>query len=111
VPTVRSMLPRRLPRNQTNSPDKLQAATGKQLKAAMLVPRTNKGPRKKRTRPEPRQYTVVDLERARDRVAAAERRIENDRSANPNRGRAGLKRTQRELSAIESQLRFRGLLE
>jgi hypothetical protein len=44
-------------------------ATGKQLKAAMLVPRTTKGLRKKRTRPEPRQYTVVDLERARDRVA------------------------------------------
>ena len=111
MPTVRSMLPRRLPRNQTNSPDKLQAATGKQLKAAMLVPRTTKGPRKKRTRPEPRQYTVIDLQRARDRVAAAERRIENDCSGNPNRGRAGLKRAQLELSVIESQLRFRGLLE
>jgi hypothetical protein len=84
-------------------------ATGKQLKAAMLVPRTTKGPRKKRTRPEPRQYTVVDLQRARDRVAAAERRIEND--GNPNRGRAGLKRAELELSVIESQLRFRGLLE
>ena len=86
-------------------------ATGKQLKAAMLVPRTTKGSRKKRTQPEPRRYTVVDLERARDRVAASERRIENDRSANPNRGRAGLKRAQLELSVIESQLRFRGLLE
>jgi hypothetical protein len=86
-------------------------ATGKQLKAAMLVPRTTKGPRKKRTRPEPRQYTVVDLQRARDRVAAAERRIENDCSGNPNRGRAGLKRAELELSVIESQLRFRGLLE
>jgi len=84
-------------------------ATGKQLKAAMLVPRTTKGPRKKRTQPEPRQYTV--LERARDRVAAAQRRIENDCSGNPNRGRAGLKRAQLELSVIESQLRFRGLLE
>src|SRR5260370_35773932 len=104
------MVPRRLPRNQTNSPD-MQAATGKQLKAAMLVPRTSKGLRKKRTRPEPRQYTVVDLERARDRVAAAERRIENDCSGNPNRGRAGFKRAQLELSVIESQLRFRGLLE
>jgi hypothetical protein len=62
-------------------------ATGKQLKAAMRVRRTAKGSRKKRTRPEPRQYTVVDLERARDRVAAAERRIENDRSGNPNRGK------------------------
>ena len=47
----------------------------------------------------------------RDRVAAAERRIENDRSGNPNRGRAGLRRAQLELSVIESQLRFRGLLE
>jgi hypothetical protein len=85
-------------------------ATGRQLKAAMRVRRTAKGPRKKRTRPEPRQYTVVDLERARDRVAAAERRIENDRSGNPNQGRAGLKRAQLELSVIELQLRFRGLL-
>ena len=48
-------------------------ATGKQLKAAILARRAAKGPRKKRTRPEPRQYTVADLERARDRVAAAER--------------------------------------
>ena len=35
-------------------------ATGKQLKAAILVRRAAKGPRKKRTRPEPRQYTVAD---------------------------------------------------
>jgi hypothetical protein len=54
-------------------------ATGRQLKAAILVRRAAKGPRKRRTRPEPRQYTVADLERARDRVAAAERRIDNDR--------------------------------
>jgi hypothetical protein len=40
----------------------------------------------------------------RDRVAAAERRIDNDCSGNPNRGRAGLKRAQLELSVIESQL-------
>ncbi len=39
------------------------------------------------------------------------RRIDNDRSSNPNRGRAGLKRAQLELSVIESQLRLRGLLE
>jgi hypothetical protein len=51
---------------------------------------------------------VVDLERARDRVAAAERRIENDRSGNPNRGR--VKRAQLELSVIESQLRLRACL-
>ena len=68
-------------------------ATGKQLKAAILARRAAKGPRKKRTRPEPRQYTVADLERARDRVAAAERRIDNDRRSNPNRGRTGLERT------------------
>ena len=84
-------------------------ATGKQLKAAILARRAAKGPRKKRMRPEPRQYTVADLERARDRVAAAERRIDNDRSSNPNRGRAGLERAQLELSVIESQLRLRGL--
>ena len=67
-------------------------------------------PRKKRTRVEPRQYTLVDLERARDRVEAAERRVDNDRSNNPNRGSAGLERARRELSDIESQLRVRGLL-
>ena len=48
-------------------------AIGKQLKAAILARRAAKGPRKKRTRPAPRQYTLADLERARDRVAAAER--------------------------------------
>jgi hypothetical protein len=85
-------------------------ATGKQLKAAILARRAAKGPRKKRTRPKPRQYTIADLERARDRVAAAERRIDNDRKNNPNRGRAGLERAQLELSVIESQLRLRGPL-
>jgi hypothetical protein len=39
--------------------------TGKQLKAAIPARRAAQGPRKKRTRPEPRQYTVADLERAR----------------------------------------------
>jgi hypothetical protein len=67
-------------------------ATGKQLKAAILARRAAKGPRKKRTRPEPRQYTVADLERVRDRVAAAERPIDNDCSSNLNRGCAGLER-------------------
>jgi len=86
-------------------------ATGRQPKAAILARRAVKGPRKKRTRPAPRQYTVADLERARDRVAAAERRIDNDRRGNPNRGCTGLERAQRELSVIESQLRSRGLLE
>jgi len=84
--------------------------TGKRLKAAIPARRVTKGPRKKRTRPEPRQYTVADLERARDRVAAAERRIHNARGRNPERGWAGLKRAQLELSVIESQLRLRGIL-
>ena len=85
-------------------------ATRKQFKAAILVRRTAKGLRKKRTLPEPRQYTVADLERARDRVEAAERRIDNDRTNNPNRGRAGLERAQLELAVIEAQLRLRGPL-
>jgi hypothetical protein len=54
---------------------------------------------------------MADLERARDRVAASERRIDNDPMSNSRRGRAGFKRAQRELSVIESQLRSRGLLE
>jgi hypothetical protein len=83
-------------------------ATGKQLKAAILARRVAKGPRKKRTRPKPRQYTIADFERARDRVAAAERRIDNDHTSNPNRGRAGLERAQLELHIIESQLRLPG---
>ena len=71
----------------------------------------SKGSRGRRTRPGPRQYTVADLERARDRVAAAGRRIDNDHTSNPDRGRAGLERAQLELHIIESQLRLRGLLE
>ena len=47
-------------------------ATGKQHKMAILARMAAKGPRKERTRPEPRQDTVADLERARDRVSAAE---------------------------------------
>jgi hypothetical protein len=86
-------------------------ATGHQVKAVILARKLAKGPRKKRARPEPRQYTIADLERARDRVAAAERRIDNERNHNLERGRAGLKRAQLESSVIESQLRLRGLLE
>ena len=52
---------------------------GSSPRRPLLARRAAKGPRKKRTRPEPRQYTIADLERARDRVAAAERRIDNDR--------------------------------
>ena len=65
-------------------------ATGKRRKVAILTRRVTKGSRKKRTRPEPRQYTIADLERARDRVAAAERRIDNERSRSPERGTRGL---------------------
>ena len=86
-------------------------ATGTRLKAAVLTRRVTKGPRKKRTRREPPQYTVADLERARDRVAAAERRIDNDCTSHPKRGRAGLKRAQRELSVVELQLRLRCLVQ
>jgi hypothetical protein len=85
-------------------------ATRHQLGKTVLakVKRASKGPRKKRTRPEPRQYTITDLERARDRVAAAERRVDSDRTDRPH-SRAGLERTQRELRVIESNLRARGL--
>jgi hypothetical protein len=86
-------------------------AAATQLKAAILAKRASKGSRGKRTRPGPRQYTIADLERARDRAAAAERRIDNDHTSNPDRGRAGLERAQLELHIIESQLRLRGLLE
>ena len=85
--------------------------TRNRAKAVILARKLAKGPRKKRTRPQPPQYTIADLERARDRVAAAKRRIDNERSHYPKRGRAGLKRAQLELSVIESQLRLRGLLE
>jgi len=85
--------------------------TRNRAKAVILARKPAKGPRKKRTRPQPPQYNVPDLERARDRVAAAERRMYNDRSRNPERGRLGLKRAQLELSIIETQLRLRGLLE
>jgi hypothetical protein len=86
-------------------------AAAKKLTAVILARRASKGSRGSRTRPGPRQYTVADLERARDRVEAAERRIDHDDTSNPDRGRAGLERAQLELHIIESQLRSRGLLE
>jgi hypothetical protein len=86
-------------------------ATMKQPKSAIPAKRPSKGPRGKRTLPQSRQYTVADLQRARDRVEAAERRIDNDHTSNPDRGRAGLQRARLELHIIESQLRLRGLLE
>src|SRR5690242_4487505 len=72
-------------------------ATVKHRKAAVRARRDSKGQRAKRTPPEPRQYTVADLERAQDRVEAAERRIANNHTSDPNRARAGLKRAQLEL--------------
>jgi len=86
-------------------------ATTKPFKAAIVARRASKGRRGKRTPPEPRQYTVADLKRVKDRVEAAERRIANNHTSNPNRARAGLKRAQLELHVIKSQLRLRGLLE
>ena len=88
-------------------------ATRKQLRTghlAQVKQQASKGPRKKLTRPEPRQYTIADLDRARDRVEAAERRVESDRTNKPNRGRAGLQRARVELRVIESSLRARGLI-
>jgi hypothetical protein len=87
-----------------------QMATVKRPKSAILAKRVSKGPRGKRTRAQPRQYTVVDLERARDRVMAAERRVDNDYTSDPGRD-AGLERAKLELHIVESQLRLRGLLE
>jgi hypothetical protein len=85
--------------------------TVKHLKPAIRTKRAPKGRRGKRNRPGPQQYTVADLERAQDRVEAAERRIASDHTSNPNRARAGLERAQSELRIIELQLRLRGLFE
>jgi hypothetical protein len=38
-------------------------ATGHQVKAVILARKLENGPRKIRARPEPRQYTIADLER------------------------------------------------
>ena len=85
--------------------------TARQLKAAVHARRPVKGPRGKRTRPEPQQYTVADMQRARDRVEAAQRRLANEHTNNSNRARAGLERAQLALHIIESRLRARGVLE
>ncbi|HJY86682.1 MAG TPA: hypothetical protein VKE24_07575 [Candidatus Acidoferrales bacterium] len=77
---------------------------------AEVKQRAPRGPRNKRTQPEPRQYTVTDLERAHDRVEAAERRVESDHTDQLH-SRAGLERARRELHVIESDLRTRGLLK
>jgi len=88
---------------------------GRNRRGATILPkmiqRAPKEPRKKRTRPEPSQYTITDLERARDRVEAAERRVASDHTTQQLHSRAGLDRAQRELHEIESDLRARGLLK
>jgi hypothetical protein len=76
---------------------------------AKLKQRGSKRSRKRRTPPEPRQYTMTDLDRARDRVEAAERRVDSNHG-NQRHSLAGLERARRELQAIESDLRARGLL-
>jgi hypothetical protein len=87
-------------------------ATRQQLGTTILAKvkqRASKGPRRRRVRPGPRQHTIADLEHARDRVEAAERRVASDHTNRPH-SIAGLERAQRELHAIESDLRARGRL-
>jgi hypothetical protein len=76
-----------------------------------MIQRASKEPRKKRTRPELRQFTLTDLERARDRVGAAERRVASDHSTQQFHSRVGLERARRELHIIESDLRARRLIK
>jgi hypothetical protein len=57
---------------------------------------------------EPRQYTLVDLERARSGGGAPNRQRPQEQ---PQRRTRELELAQLELSVIESQLRLRGLLE
>ena len=100
--------------SQTDREDRLRAMTignriGKNI-LAKVKQRASKGPRKKRIRPEPRQYTLTDLDRAQDRVEAAERRVDAD-PTDRFHSRAGLEHAQRELHIVESDLRARGLIE
>ena len=83
------------------------APFGRAAKAAAR--RAGHRPRKKRTRPEPRQHTIADLDRAQDRVEAAERRLDSDRAN--HRACVELERARVKLHAIETNLRKRGLLE
>jgi hypothetical protein len=86
-------------------------ATAKQLKAVVHARRLEKGLRTKRTRPAPPQYTVADLESARDRMEAAQRRLANDHTNNPKGHARAWNGAQLALHIIESKLRLRGLLE
>jgi hypothetical protein len=65
--------------------------------------------RKKRTRPEPRQDTIADRDRARDRVEAAERRLDSDRTN--HRACIERERARAKLRAIETNVGKRGILE
>jgi hypothetical protein len=49
--------------------------------------------------------------KVRQKIEAAERRIDNDHTSKRNRGRARLERARGQLRIIELQLRLRGLLE
>ena len=86
--------------------------TRNQSKAVIPVRKPTKGPRKKRARPERREFTVADLERARTRPRRS-RGAANRQRAQPQsrKGTPRLERTQLELSVIESQLQLRCLLE
>src|SRR5438876_9542635 len=99
------------PRDSRRSGPGRRVKTGYAMAARPTIPakvkqRVSKGPRKKRTRPEPRQYTMTDLARAQDRVEAADRRVDATHTA-PSRSRAGLLRAPRELHRVASALRCR----
>ena len=55
-------------------------------------------------------YTLDDMAAAQLAVEAAERRTENNRQNNPNRGRADLQRARSTLDMIVSDLRQRGII-
>src|SRR5262249_19502338 len=53
----------------------------------------------------------VDLERARDRVEAAQGPVDNHRTSQHNRARTGLGRAELNLYTIEAELSRRGIIE
>ncbi len=84
--------------------------TAKQLKAPTLARRASKGPTQ-----QTHAAGASPVHRCRPGARTgpsrgAERRIDNDRTNNPDRGRAGLERAQLEVHVIETQLRLRGIL-
>jgi len=70
------------------------------------LPKAREKPKARRER----FYALADLEAAERRLAAAERRVENDRSSNPDRSRGALAKARLQESIIRSQLKARGLL-